>query len=52
MKVNENLRKAIFETIENQIKADDPAETAGYGEEKPTEKSGNQETERLSLYQT
>jgi hypothetical protein len=28
MKVNENLRKAIFATIENQIKADDLAETA------------------------
>jgi hypothetical protein len=28
MKVNENLRNTIFEVIENQINADDPAETA------------------------
>jgi hypothetical protein len=28
MKVNENLRNAIFEVIENQIEANDPAETA------------------------
>ena len=28
MKVNENLRKAIFEVIDNQINANDPAETA------------------------
>ncbi len=28
MKVNKNLRNAIFEVIENQIKANDPAETA------------------------
>lgn len=28
MKVNKNLRNAIFEVIENQINADDPAETA------------------------
>jgi hypothetical protein len=27
MKVNENLRKAIFKTIDNQIRANDPAET-------------------------
>ena len=28
MKVNENLRKAIFEVIDNQISANDPVETA------------------------
>jgi hypothetical protein len=28
MKVNENLRKAIFQMIDNQIKANDPKETA------------------------
>ena len=28
MKVNENLRNAIFEVIDNQINANDPAETA------------------------
>jgi hypothetical protein len=28
MKVNKNLRKAIFEVIDNQINANDPAETA------------------------
>jgi hypothetical protein len=28
MKVNENLRNAIFEVIDNQVNADDPAETA------------------------
>lgn len=28
MKVNENLRNAIFEVIEKQIEANDPAETA------------------------
>jgi len=28
MKVNENLRNAIFEVIDNQITADDPPETA------------------------
>ena len=28
MKVNENLRKAIFEVIDKQINANDPAETA------------------------
>jgi len=28
MKVNENLRNAIFEVIDNQINADDPVETA------------------------
>jgi len=29
MKVNENLRNAIFEVIDNQVNANDPAETAG-----------------------
>ena len=28
MKVNENLRNAIFEVIDNQINANDPTETA------------------------
>lgn len=28
MKINENLRNAIFEVINNQINANDPAETA------------------------
>jgi len=28
MEVNENLRNAIFEVIDNQIDANDPAETA------------------------
>jgi len=28
MEVNENLRNAIFEVIDNQIEANDPAETA------------------------
>lgn len=28
MKVNENLRNAIFEVIDNQIAANDPVETA------------------------
>jgi hypothetical protein len=28
MKVNENLRNAIFEVIDNQINADDPVKTA------------------------
>jgi hypothetical protein len=28
MKVNENLRNAIFEVIDNQINANEPAETA------------------------
>ena len=28
MKVNKNLRNAIFEVIDNQINANDPAETA------------------------
>jgi len=28
MKVNENLRNAIFEVIDNQINANDPVETA------------------------
>lgn len=28
MKVNENLRNAIFEVIDNQVNANDPAETA------------------------
>jgi len=28
MKVNENLRNAIFEIIDNQINADDPVKTA------------------------
>ena len=28
MKINENLRNAIFEVIDNQIHADDPVETA------------------------
>jgi hypothetical protein len=28
MKVNENLRKAIFQMIDNQIKANDPKQTA------------------------
>ena len=28
VKISENLRKAIFEVIDNQINADDPPETA------------------------
>lgn len=28
MKVNENLRNAIFEVIDNQVNANEPAETA------------------------